>query len=76
MRGLVAVVAMLAFTPINAAEQAPPPKVDRPIQVAMMCFSSGEQRAGNNKICYYDCLGDTIAITIGALEFCPLTINN
>ena len=27
-----------------------------------------------NKICYYDCLGSAAAITIGAVQLCPLTI--
>lgn len=76
MRGLVAVAAMLAFTPVNAAESTPLPKSGRLDLAAVMCFKSGEQRAGTNKICYYDCLGNTVAITIGALDFCPLSINN
>lgn len=45
-------------------------------QVAVICFKSGERSAGMNKICYYDCLGSDVAITIGAVELCPLTINN
>lgn len=45
------------------------------IEVAVVCFKSGEQDAGMNKICYYDCLGSTVAITIGGTQLCPLTIN-
>jgi hypothetical protein len=41
---------------------------------AVMCFKSGEQSSGMNKICYYDCLGSPAAITIGATQLCPLTI--
>lgn len=45
-------------------------------KVAVICFSKGEQQSGMNKICYYDCLGSMTAITIGATQLCPLTINN
>lgn len=41
---------------------------------ATTCFKSGEQTSGMNKICYYNCLGSQAAITIGAVELCPLTI--
>jgi len=47
----------------------------RPLRVAVVCFLTGEQTSGMNKICYYNCLGSTAAITIGAVELCPLTIN-
>lgn len=42
---------------------------------AVTCFSKGERTSGFNKICFYDCLGSTAAITISAVELCPLTIN-
>ncbi|MGO4438561.1 hypothetical protein [Rhizobium sp. RAF56] len=45
-------------------------------QVAVMCFKTGERTSGMNKICYYDCLGSAAAITIGAVELCPLSIND
>jgi hypothetical protein len=38
------------------------------------CFKSGEQISGMNKICFYNCLGSGVAITISALQLCPLTI--
>ncbi len=44
-------------------------------QLASICFQSGEQESGMNKICYYDCISGTVAITIGAFELCPLTID-
>lgn len=47
---------------------------DRLAQVAVTCFFIGEQTSGMNKICYYDCLGSTAAITISAVQLCPLTI--
>ena len=37
-------------------------------------FLSGEQESGLHKICYYDYLGDTVAITIRSTQLCPLTI--
>jgi hypothetical protein len=42
---------------------------------AVMCFKTGERTSGMNKICYYDCLGSTVAITIRSTELCPLSIN-
>lgn len=48
----------------------------RPQQMAETCFPAGEQASGNNKICYYQCLGGTVAINIPVLQFCPLSINN
>jgi len=47
----------------------------RGMQVAVTCFKSGEQVSGMNKICYYNCLGSQAAITIGAVELCPLSID-
>ncbi|WP_415320362.1 hypothetical protein ABXT63_04310 [Candidatus Pelagibacter sp. Uisw_092] len=41
---------------------------------AVTCFKSGEQTSGMNKICYYNCMGSTAAITISAVKLCPLTI--
>ncbi len=38
-----------------------------------MCFKSGESISGMNKICYYNCLGSTAAMTIGSIELCPLS---
>lgn len=37
-------------------------------------FYTHESTSGMKKICYYDYLGDTIAITIVAVALCPLTI--
>lgn len=41
----------------------------------MTCFLQGEKTSGMNKICFYDCMGSEAAITIGAVELCPLTID-
>jgi len=53
-----------------------PPLVKESNQFAATCFKTGERRSGMNKICYYNCLGSEYAITIGAVQLCPLTINN
>lgn len=63
---LVATVGPLSAQQIVAAT---------PIRTAAVCFKSGEQVSGMNKICYYNCLGSQAAITIGAVELCPLSIN-
>lgn len=61
------------------ASNAGPPQISREpangVRIAAVCFKSGEQVSGMNKICYYDCLGSQTAITISAVSLCPLTIN-
>ncbi len=37
-------------------------------------FLKGERVSGMNKICYYDDLGSTLAITVSAYEICPMFI--
>ena len=37
-------------------------------------FLKGEYISGMNKICLYDHLGSTVAITIRSVQLCPLTI--
>ncbi len=37
-------------------------------------FLIGEKSKGFYTICYYDCLGGTVAITIKSTKLCPLTI--
>ena len=44
-------------------------------KIAVLCFKTGEQVSGLNKICYYNCLGSQAAITIKAFQLCPLSIN-
>ena len=43
---------------------------------AVTCFKKGEYTSGLNKICIYNCVGSDVAITIGAAQICPITINN
>lgn len=47
----------------------------KPLRVAVICFFQYEQVSGMNKICFYDCLGSTTAITISSVSLCPLNIN-
>ena len=42
---------------------------------AVTCFYTGEQTSGMLKICYYDCLSSTAAITVQSYQLCPLIIN-
>jgi hypothetical protein len=65
----ILVVAALALFP-STTHQTP-----MGTQLAAVCFKTGEQISGMNKICYYDCLGSARAITIKATDLCPLTIN-
>lgn len=68
---MIAFLVALATT-ATAPNQSTPPSQ----QMAVMCFKTGERQSGMNKICYYDCLGSAAAITIGAVELCPLSIDN
>lgn len=43
-------------------------------QIAATCFKTGERTSGLNKICYYNCMGSTVAITISSVSLCPLSI--
>ena len=69
MFGKSIIAALLAF---GAGDDTRPIQEDR---LAVICFKSGEQVSGTNKICYYDCLSGTVAITINSLSFFPLTID-
>lgn len=44
------------------------------VVMASGCFLSHEETDGLLKICYYDCIDGTRAITIGATDLCPLSI--
>ena len=42
---------------------------------ASACFLSGEQIDGMNKICYYDCVSGKKAITVRAMQMCPMSLS-
>lgn len=44
-------------------------------QGAGACFLTGEQISGMNKICFYNCVSGTKAITISAVSLCPLSLS-
>jgi hypothetical protein len=66
-------IASLSGTPHAPDMSSAPPNTKL---ATVLCFKTGEQTSGMNKICYYDCLGSAAAITIGAAELCPLSINH
>jgi hypothetical protein len=70
----IAALTVALFIPatIHQADRAPIP---HRIQLATMCFKTGETVSGTNKICYYNCLGSQTAITISSVELCPLSID-
>jgi hypothetical protein len=45
------------------------------MQLALVCFHTGDEISGMNKICYYDCGGSRAAITVRSTTLCPLSIN-
>lgn len=83
VRKIWTALALTVFTSLASASMMSnsvgPLKIEKsqlpPLEVAAMCFKQGEQRSGQNKICYYRCLSGTVAITIPALELCPLSID-
>jgi len=40
------------------------------------CFKRSEAMSGMNKMCFYDCLGSTVAHNISGIGLCPLTIQH
>lgn len=44
------------------------------VAYACTAFLTGQTTSGFNRICYYNHLGSTVAITIKATEMCPLSI--
>jgi hypothetical protein len=44
------------------------------VLVAAVCILVGQHVSGWNRLCFYDCLSGTVVIAVGALEFCPLSI--
>ena len=40
-----------------------------------VCFKTGEETGGHNKVCKYSCTGSITTINIGAAQICPMKIN-
>ena len=68
------IAALIALAPAAAPPPDAPP-ITYP-DVAATCFKSGEQTSGMKKICYFNCLGSTVAITVDSSQLCPLSIND
>lgn len=73
--GSASVISLVMLASFSVAAGAKMSGKQATIQIAAMCFKTGEQISGMNKICYYNCLGSTAAITIKSVELCPLSIN-
>lgn len=69
----VSLCALSVPAPGQQSQRSAPPQAPAPVRTT--CFARGEQTAGMNKICYYDCLGSTRAVTQSAVSLCPLAIN-
>ena len=65
-------LALVLAQPAATVHQTPAPAPEK--RVAVKCFKSGEQISGFNKICFYNCMGSTRAITISSTSLCPLSI--
>jgi hypothetical protein len=66
----------LAGAAQGAAAAKPVPSPESTSAPTVTCYGKGEAISGNNKICYYSCLGSGAAITIPAVGLCPLTIQH
>ncbi len=51
----------------------PNPTVNTPPSGGKTGFLRGERTQGLSKICFYDVLGETYTISVGAASLCPLT---
>ncbi len=72
---IMLLLALALATPAATLNQSPMPNKAPETRLAVLCFKSGERTSGFNKIGYYNCMGSTAAITIGAVQLCPLNIN-
>ncbi len=67
---------LVAVSPAKAARDTRPRiPVREQLRVAYVCFYSGEETSGMNKICYYNCLQSLAAITLSFTDICPMSIN-
>jgi len=69
MKTILIAIAALLGTGVACAE---PVKKTR---VAVICFRTGEQTSGANRICLYNCFGSAAAIVVSMATSCPFTIN-
>lgn len=45
-----------------------------PLIAAETCFYKSDREEGLNRICFYDCVSGTYAMTIKSHQICPVTI--
>lgn len=75
-----AAMTLAALVALAITLAPPSAKIEGPIstrayqQLAANCPKTGEQTSGMNKICFYNCVGSMTAITVGATQMCPLSI--
>lgn len=72
---LLALVASVALLGLAAPRAQTPAPAEKPVRLALMCFKTGEQVSGMNKICFYNCAGSDAAISVSSAQLCPLSIN-
>ena len=77
MNLLAFLVAAATLAAPHSVPPQPAAKISKPIQLAMMCMKTGENSPPGSmtKICFYNCLGSEVAITISNVEICPLSID-
>jgi hypothetical protein len=56
------------------ATQAPSLPIPPAVGAGTVCFASGEEVSGMNKMCYYNCLGSRTAVNVSVTDLCQLTI--
>jgi hypothetical protein len=71
----IAIAGLVVLATLGGPSPHVTPAPPKPVRLAdVTCFKTGEMISGMNKICYYNCLGSTAAITIGSIDLCPLSI--
>jgi hypothetical protein len=74
MKSLLIVAAALALAVSAESPAIESPDQEAGVQVAVTCSKTKEEFTGKRRICYYDCLGTARAISIPAIQECPLSI--
>lgn len=75
MKVLISVLVVSALVATLQDSAPHKPDAEPGTKLALTCMKSGEMTSGMTKVCYYNCLGSTVAITIKSVQLCPLTIN-
>ena len=71
----VCLFVLLAVAAASCADKAKPEDaMPMPAQSAMTCVTNGALLNYTQRICYYNCGGEQVAMAVTANKFCPLTI--